>query len=54
MLMLFPEDAVMSAAQRADKALEMGDIFNFNLWSRITVAIYKLQRQKPGAEEAMN
>ena len=54
MLKTFPEDAAIAAAQRADKALEMGDIFNFNLWSRITKAVGDIERQKPGAGDAIN
>jgi hypothetical protein len=54
MLKLFPEDAPIAAAQRADKALEMGDMFNFNLWTRITKAIQEIERQKPGSGEAIN
>ena len=42
MLKMFPEDAELSAAQRADKALEMGDVFNLNLRSRVTMAIHPL------------
>jgi hypothetical protein len=44
MLKMFPEDAELSAAQRADKALEMGDVFNLNLRSRVTMAIHPLKR----------
>lgn len=31
--------AEMEAAQRADMAYAAGDLFNFNLWTRITVAV---------------
>ena len=54
MLKMFSEDAALTAAQRADKALEMGDMFNFNLWSRITKAVQEIERQKPGSSEAIN
>jgi hypothetical protein len=54
MLELFPDSASLEAAQRADKALEQGDLDNFNLWQRITRATEKLERGKPGACDAIN
>jgi hypothetical protein len=40
----------MVAAQRADAAYEQGDLFNFNLWTRITKAVQVLQRTGPDGE----
>jgi hypothetical protein len=53
MLDLYQDGAEMAAAQRADKAYEQGDMFNFNLWQRITKAIGELLRQ-PSSGEAVN
>ena len=41
----FGEDAGLEAALRADAALELGDRFNFNLWTQINGAVSGLQRQ---------
>ena len=41
-IQLFPEDPVLEAAQRADRAYEAGDMFNFRLWTRITKAVGQL------------
>jgi hypothetical protein len=54
MLDLYPEGAELAAAQRADKALEMGDVFNYHLWTRITKAVQDLERQKPKRGEPIN
>jgi hypothetical protein len=54
MLDRYPDGAEMAAAQRADKAYEEGDMFNFNLWRRITKAVGELLRQKPSSDEAVN
>jgi hypothetical protein len=54
MVELYPEGAVMAAAQRADSAYEQGDMFNFELWRRITKAVSELERQKPDEGEAIN
>jgi len=54
MIELFPEDASFQAAQRADKALEDGDLDNFNLWQRIAQATEDLERAIPGASDAMH
>jgi hypothetical protein len=40
----------MVAAQRADAAYEQGDIFNFNLWTRIMGAVQALLRTRPDGE----
>jgi len=50
MLDLFPEGAEMAAAQRADKAYGQGDMFNFDLWTRITRAVRELERTKPDGQ----
>jgi hypothetical protein len=49
----YPEDPEMAAAQRADSAYEQGDLFNFNLWTRITKAVSDLV-QKPSASDPIN
>jgi hypothetical protein len=54
MVELFPESASFEAAQRADKALEQGDLDNFNLWQRITNATEDLERAKPSGGETIN
>ena len=54
MLELHPQGASFAAAQRADKALEQGDLFNFNFWQRITKALDGLERTKPIEGEAIN
>ena len=43
----YGENAGLEAAQRADAALELGDRFNFNIWTRIVNAIGQLQQPKP-------
>jgi hypothetical protein len=43
----FPEDPVLEAAQRADRAYEAGDMFNFRLWTRITKAVGQLLDKRP-------
>lgn len=47
MIELYPNDPEMAAAQRADAAYEAGDMFNFDLWTRINRAVAELLRQKP-------
>ena len=54
MIELFPESASFEAAQRADKALEQGDLDNFNLWQRITKATEDLERVEIGDGESLN
>ncbi len=46
----FPDDPEMEAAQRADAAYELGDMFNFNLWMRISKAVMQLVRTKPDGQ----
>jgi hypothetical protein len=54
LLKLLPEDAWMTASRRADIALDMGDLFNFNFWVRITTAIREIERHQPGKDEQIN
>src|SRR5690348_1349045 len=54
MMELFPEGASAAATERADKALEQGDLENFNLWQRIAQATEEMERAKPGASDAIN
>lgn len=44
---LYPNDPEMAAAQRADSAYEQGDMFNFDLWTRVTKAVTELERVRP-------
>jgi hypothetical protein len=37
----------MEAAQRADTAYERGDMFNFDVWTRINKAVQELERTNP-------
>ena len=48
----FPDDPSMEAAQRPDAAYEQGDMFNFDLWTRINRAVLELERTKPAEGEA--
>ena len=54
MMELFPEGASTAAAERADKALEQGDLDNYNLWQRIADATKELERAKPGTSDTIN
>lgn len=54
MIDLYGPTASFAAAQRADKALDRGDMFNFELWKRITKAAAELERKKPSAGEPTN
>lgn len=42
------QDPEMEAAQRADAAYEAGDMFNFDLWTRINGAVTQLLRRPDG------
>lgn len=44
----------MEAAQRADAAYDQGDMFTFDLWTRINRAVLELERTKPAVGEASN
>ena len=50
----FKDTAWLEASQRADKALEQGDTFNFELWQRVAKAVFDLERTKPGEGEPLN
>jgi len=50
----YPVDPEIEAAQRADHAYELGDMFNFGLWGRVSNAVKELLRQKPGDGQAIN
>jgi hypothetical protein len=50
LLKQYPEEPDMVAAQRADADYEQGDIFNFNLWTRIMGAVQALLRTRPDGE----
>ncbi|MEP7355322.1 MAG: hypothetical protein ABI824_18985 [Acidobacteriota bacterium] len=43
----FGDNAGLETAQLADAALDQGDRFNFNLWTRINTAVLQLQRVHP-------
>ena len=44
---IYPNDPEMAAAQRADNAYEQGDMFNFDLWTRIAKAVTELEKLRP-------
>jgi hypothetical protein len=46
----YPESALLVAAQRADAAYAGGRMFNFRLWSRVTLALAELMRQRTSAD----
>jgi hypothetical protein len=46
----FPKDPAMEAAQRADSAYHQGDMFNFDLWTRINKAVNELLRNEPNGQ----
>jgi hypothetical protein len=50
---LYPTDPEMAAAQRADNAYEQGDMFNFDLWTRISKAVTELERVRPARGQAI-
>lgn len=43
----FGENAELETAHRADAALEQGDRFNFNRWSRINTAVVEQLAKRP-------
>ena len=45
------EDAALEAAQRADAALERGDLDGCVVWKRILAAVAEIQRTKPRQDE---
>lgn len=48
----FGEDADLETALRADAALEQGDRFNFNIWTRIHSAVLALLEHQLQAKES--
>ncbi len=54
MIEYFPEIASFLAAQRADSALDQGDMENFEGWSRISKAAQELERTAPRPDESLN
>ena len=54
LLARYREGAAMEAAQCADSAYEAADLFNFNLWTRITTAVEQLQRKDRAPDESAN
>jgi hypothetical protein len=50
----FPCDPVLEAAQRADAAYELGDMFNFDIWTRVTSAVGELLRTMRYQSEPLN
>lgn len=51
---IHPADPEMAAAQRADAAYEQGDMFNFDLWTRITKAVTELEKVRPSRGQQPN
>ena len=51
---LYPDDPEMAAAQRADSAYSQGDMFNFDLWTRIAKAVTELERVRPTRGQPIN
>ena len=51
---LYPDDPEMAAAQRADTAYDKGDMFNFDLWTRITKAVTELEHVRPNRGQPIN
>jgi len=49
-----PEEPEFAAAQRADAAYAAGDMFNFELWTRITKVVSELVRTKPRVGKTIN
>lgn len=54
MIEYFPDCASFLAAQRADGALDQGDVEGCNAWARISKAAQELERTKPRDGEALN
>lgn len=48
MIDLYPDEAESASLKRADSALAQGDLFNFQLWSKITKAVQALERKAEG------
>jgi hypothetical protein len=44
----------MQAGLRANGCMELGDMFNQELWERVMVAVQELERTKPRDGRAIN
>jgi len=44
MIKRYAEKAAMEAALRANSAMEIGDMFNYELWNRVMVSVQELER----------
>lgn len=42
------QDPEMEAGLRADRAYKAGDMFNFDLWTRINAAVHQLLKKTSG------
>lgn len=51
---LYPEEPEFAVCQRADAAYEQGDMFNFELWQRVTKAVKLLLYTRPSNPQAIN
>jgi hypothetical protein len=47
-------DPANMAAQRAEIARQIGDMFNFDLWGRVANAVKELLKQKPDSPKDLN
>jgi len=47
MIKRYSDKAAMKAALRANAAMEIGDMFNSELWNRVTVSVQELERTNP-------
>jgi hypothetical protein len=54
MLEFYPETASFAAAQRADGALDEGDMETCSFWIRITKALENMERKSPHHGESLN
>jgi hypothetical protein len=54
MIKLYPEEPELAACLRADAAYEQGDMFNFELWRKISKAVCQLIRQTPSSQRDVN
>jgi hypothetical protein len=50
LIIQFPHDPEMEASQRADRAYQQSDLFNFDLWTRIAGAVKKLLHERQAGE----
>ena len=50
----YGENAGLESSLCADAALEQGDLFNFNVWTRINTAVLQLLATKPNDGQETN